>query len=134
METALSYDAGRSTVSTVVKRYNAGGLAPLLRGKTRKPGTAPIAEALKNRICRTACHEKPKNAAHWSVRELAKKFGVSKTAVNMVLRERDIKPHLVKTFVFSTSGHFEEKLNGVTGLYLPPLITPQRKSAASYCG
>ena len=117
---ALSYGVGRSTVSTIVKRYNDGGLASLLHDKTRKPGKAPIDEALKNRICQAACHEKPKNATHWSVRELAKKFGVSKTAVNTILRERDIKPHLVKTFAFSTDEHFEEKLNDVTGLYLNP--------------
>jgi transposase len=117
---ALNCGVGRSTVSTIVKRYNEGGLASLLRDKTRKPGKTPIDEALKNKICQTACHEKPKQATHWSVRELAKKFRVSKTSVNMILRERNIKPHLVKTFSFSTDEHFLEKLTDVTGLYLNP--------------
>jgi hypothetical protein len=53
--------------------------------KTRKPGKAPIDEALKNKLCRTACSEKPKNATHGSIRRLAKKFGVSKTAVITIL-------------------------------------------------
>ena len=119
-EIACNYSIGRSTVSTIVKRYNLGGLKALLRDKTRKPGKAPLSEVIKNKICETACHEKPKNATHWSVRELAKKFGVSKTRVNTLLRERAIKPHLVKKFTFSTDEHFEEKLNDVAGLYLNP--------------
>lgn len=119
-EIADNYAVGRSTVSTIVRRYNEGGVESLLCDKSRKPGKAPISMELKNRICETACHEKPKNATHWSVRELAKKHGVGKTAVNTLLRERGIKPHLVKTFKFSTDEHFEEKLTDVVGLYLNP--------------
>jgi transposase len=119
-EISDNYDVGRSTISKIVKRYNEGGVESLLRDKTRKPGKAPISNELKNKICETACHEKPKDATHWSVRELAKKYGISKTAVNTILRERDIKPHLVKTFKFSTDEHFAEKLTDVVGLYLNP--------------
>jgi transposase len=124
-EIARNYTVGRSTVSTIINRYNAGGVQSLLSDKTRKPGKAPISGELKNKICETACHERPHTSAgcaatHWSVRELAKKFGVGKTAVNTLLRERDIKPHLVKMFKFSTDEHFEEKLTDVVGLYLDP--------------
>jgi transposase len=119
-EIAGNFNIGRSTVSTIVNRYNENGLDALLYEKTRKPGKAPISVELKNRICETACHEKPKNATHWSVRELAKKYHLGKTTINNILRERDIKPHLVKTFQFSTDEHFEEKLNDVVGLYLNP--------------
>jgi hypothetical protein len=45
---------------------------------------------------------------------------VSKTAVNTILPERDIKPHVVKTVTFSTDECFLEKLNDVAGLYLKP--------------
>jgi transposase len=115
-EIADNYRIGRSTVSTLVNRYNSGGIAALLRDKTRKPGKAPLSEALKNSICETACHEKPENATHWSVRTLAEKYKVGKTTVNTLLRERGIKPHLVKTFKFSTGEHFQEKLTDVAGL------------------
>jgi transposase/transcriptional regulator with XRE-family HTH domain len=93
---------------------------PLLRDKTRKPGKAPISNEVKNKICEVACQQKPKDATHWSTRELAKKFGVSKATVNRILRERDIKPHLVKTFKFSTDEHFADKLTDVVGLYVDP--------------
>jgi transposase len=75
---------------------------------------------VKNKICTTACTEKPENATHWSTRSLAKKFGIGHDVVNRILRERDIKPHLVKKFSFSTDPHFEEKLTDVVGLYMNP--------------
>jgi hypothetical protein len=91
-----------------------------LRDKTCKPGTAPISVELKNKICAAACQEKPENATHWSTRSLAERFHIGKTTVNGILRERDIKPHLVKKFHFSTDSHFEEKLTDVVDLYLNP--------------
>ncbi|GHU12337.1 hypothetical protein FACS1894161_0340 [Spirochaetia bacterium] len=108
------------TVSGYVKRYNEGGIESLVRDKTRKPGKPPVTEAVKNRLCKTVCTEKPKDATHWSTRALAKKFGISRTTVNTILREYDIKPHLVKQFSFSNDPLFEEKLNDVVGLYLNP--------------
>ncbi|GMO11396.1 MAG: hypothetical protein Ta2A_19770 [Treponemataceae bacterium] len=108
------------TVSSFVRRYNTGGIKSLVSDKTRKPGKPPISEELKNKICKTACTEKPKDATHWSTRSLAKKFGIGHDAVHRILRERDIKPHLVKKFKFSNDPHFEEKLTDVVGLYLNP--------------
>jgi hypothetical protein len=70
------------TVSLYVKRYNAGGIPSLAADKTRKPGKAPIQEDVKNEIRKTACTEKPADAAHWSARSLAKKFGIGRDAVN----------------------------------------------------
>jgi transposase len=54
------------------------------------------------------------------VRSLAKRVGISKSAVNNILRERGIKPHLVETFRFSSEEKFEEKLKDVVGLYMNP--------------
>lgn len=59
-EIADNYAVGRSTVSTIVRRYNEGGVESLLCDKSRKPGKAPISMELKNRICETACHENRK--------------------------------------------------------------------------
>jgi transposase len=108
------------TVSLYVKRYNAGGMRLLVADKTRNPGKAAISEDVKNEICKTACTEKPANATHWSSRSLAKKFGIGHDAVNRILRERGIKPHLVKKFSFSNDPDFAEKLNCVAGLYMNP--------------
>jgi transposase len=109
-----------SSVIRYVKRFNSGGVESLLKDKSRKPGKAPVSVETKNEICRIACNEKPKDATHWSVRSLAKRVGISKSAVNGILRERGIKPHLVETFQFSTDELFEEKLKDVVGLYMNP--------------
>jgi transposase len=109
-----------NSVSNYVKRYNEGGIEALLRDKTRKPGTPPIPQALKDRLTQFVCQEKPNDATHWSTRELAKRFGVSHTAINTILRERGIKPHLVRRFQMSTDKDFIYKLQDVVGLYLAP--------------
>lgn len=109
-----------TTVSQYVKRFNKDGVDGLISNKTHKPGKAPISEKVKNEICTVVCTEKPKGATHWSCRMLAKRFGISHSTVNVILRERKLKPHLVKKFQFSTDEHFEEKLTDVVGLYLNP--------------
>lgn len=108
------------TVSRFVHRYNEGGLESLLKDKTRLPGKKPISDEVKNEVCRIVCNEKPANATHWSTRELAKKIGISHVSINTILRERGLKPHLVKKFQFSTDTEFETKLKDVVGLYLDP--------------
>jgi transposase len=108
------------TVSLYAKRYNTGGIEALIRDKTRKPGKAPISEEKKQEICRIACQEKPENETHWSARKLGKRVGVGHDAVNRILRERNIKPHLVKKFQFSNDPDFASKVNDVVGLYMNP--------------
>jgi len=109
-----------TTVSRFVRRFNEGGANALLSDKTRKPGKAPVSVELKNEISRIVCQEKPTDATHWSTRALADRVGISHNAVAEILRERDLKPHLVKKFRLSNDPQFEEKLSDVVGLYLDP--------------
>jgi len=117
---ALFLGININTVSNHVHRFNEGGVEALLRDKTRKPGTAPISENVKNKLVQFVCQVKPEHETHWSTRELSKRFGISHTAVNTILKEHDIKPHLVNKFQFSTDKDFESKLADVVGLYLNP--------------
>jgi transposase/transcriptional regulator with XRE-family HTH domain len=119
-DTAAFLGLNIMTVSRCVHRFNEGGVSALLKDKTRLPGKEPISLEVKNNISRIVCNEKPENATHWSIRELAQKVGVSRTTVNTILRERGLKPHLVKSFQFSTDPEFEKKLEDVVGLYLNP--------------
>ena len=117
---ALILGMNQITVSRYVHRFNEGGIDSLLKDKTRKPGKVPVAVEIKNELCRIVCKEKPANAPHWSTRELAKRLGIGHSSVNTILRERGLKPHLVKRFQFSTDPDFEKKLEDVVGLYLAP--------------
>jgi transposase len=119
-EIATTYGVGRSTVSTEVKRYNENGIEALLHEKTRKPGKAPVSEEVKNEICNVACHEKPPEGTKWSVRKLAKRFKLGKSTISNILRERNVKPHIVNYYQFSNDPEFKEKLSDVVGLYMNP--------------
>ena len=117
---ALFLGMNINTVSNHVQRYNNGGIEALLCDKTRKPGIEPISTEVKNNLVQFVCQEKPKNETHWSTRELGKRFGISHTAVNTILKEHGLKPHLIKSFKFSTDKEFDIKLADVVGLYLDP--------------
>jgi len=108
------------TVSRYVHRFNEGGIDSLLKDKTRKPGKKPIPVEVKNEPCRIVCKEKPGNATHWSTRELSKRVGIGHSSVNTMLRERGLKPHLIRSFQFSKDPDFEKKPEDVVGLYLDP--------------
>ena len=47
------------TVSLHINRYNNFGIDSLLRDKTRKPGTKPITQEVKNKIYQLACNKVP---------------------------------------------------------------------------
>jgi transposase len=119
-DVALFLSIDPVTVSRYVRRFNDGGVNALLRDKSRKPGKQPVSEEVKNEITRVVCQEKPVDATHWSTRELAKRFGIGHATVNNILRERGLKPHLVKRFQASSDPDFDAKLKDVIGLYLDP--------------
>jgi transcriptional regulator with XRE-family HTH domain len=62
----------------------------------------------------------PEGQTHWSVRELAKRTGMSPSTVHRIWRERGIQPHRTETFKFSTDPALEDKIRDVVGLYLDP--------------
>jgi len=101
-DTAATLGLHPMTVSQYVHRYNEGGVDALVKNKTRKPGKEPISIEIKNELCRIVCQEKTEVATHWSTRELAQRVGISHNAVSLILRERGLKPHLVKSFQISS--------------------------------
>ena len=64
--------------------------------------------------------EKPKGATHWSTRDMAKKVGLSQSAIVRVWHAFGLKPHQSKTFKLSTDPYFVEKVRDVVGLYMSP--------------
>lgn len=68
----------------------------------------------------TTLESTPANATHWSTRSLAKKLGLSQTAVSRIWRAFGLQPHRQETFKLSTDPFFVEKVRDVVGLYLDP--------------
>ena len=62
----------------------------------------------------------PKNATHWSTREIASVSGLSQSPVSRIWRTFGLKPHLADTFKLSKDPQFIEKVRKVGGLYLDP--------------
>jgi transposase len=56
----------------------------------------------------------------WSVRSMAREAGVSKSTVQRIWSDNEIKPHRLETFKISNDANFEEKFWDVIGLYLDP--------------
>jgi transposase len=88
------------------------------RPRSGKPRQYSDADRL--RVIQTACTQKPEGETHWSVRTLAKATGVGRDTVHSILRQADLKPHQVGTFMRSTDPDFAAKVVDVVGLYTHP--------------
>ena len=86
-----------------------------------RPG-APrqIGDAEVERVVATTLNQRPRDATHWSTRSLAKKLGLSQTAVSRIWRAFGLQPHREETFKLSTDPLFIDKVRDIVGLYLDP--------------
>lgn len=86
-----------------------------------RPGRIPkISESKIHAVVEATLHSAPSNATHWSVRTMAEAQGISKSTVNRIWKQYNLKPHLIETFKLSRDKKFVEKLTDVVGLYLNP--------------
>lgn len=86
-----------------------------------RPG-APrkITDADVERVVTETLETKPTHATHWSTRGMARKSGLSQTAVARIWRAFGLQPHRTETFKLSTDPLFIDKVRDVVGLYLSP--------------
>ena len=117
---ALKINISRPTVQLWRDRF----LALRLKGLEKyapRPGRIPeISDKKVQAVVEATLHSKPENATPWSVRSMAKAQGLSKSTVNRIWHEHNLKPHLIETFKLSNDKQFVEKLHDVVGLYLNP--------------
>lgn len=64
--------------------------------------------------------QRPKEATHWSTRMMAKKVGLSQSAISRIWRTFGLKPHRASTYTLSQDPLFVEKVRDVVGLYMSP--------------
>ena len=86
-----------------------------------RPG-APrrIGDAEVERVLTLTLESMPSNATHWSTRLLARRCGMSQTAISRIWRAFALQPHRSETFKLSHDPLFIEKVRDLVGLYLNP--------------
>src|SRR2546427_3165497 len=72
------------------------------------------------RVMRVTLETTPRDATHWSTRTLARRCGLSQTAVSRIWRAFGLQPHRSKTFKLSKDPLFIDKVRDIVGLYLDP--------------
>jgi transposase len=102
------------------RRFAEAGVDGLLRDATRKPGKAPLGEAVVRRVVTLTCAEPPGEATQWTGRAMAKTAGISLRSVQRIWAAHDLQPHRIRTFKRSSDPDFAAKLEAIVGLYLDP--------------
>jgi transposase len=120
LEIAAQLNINRHTAALWRKRVAQDGVAcvwDIQPGRGRKPqySTKRIEQLISATV-----GPPPKGITHWSCREMARAQKLSKSTVNRVWQEYNLKPHRQKTFKLSKDPRFLEKLTDVVGLYLNP--------------
>jgi transposase len=96
----------------------------------RHQGSRPrvVTPAVQARIVRHTLDQPKDGSTHWTCRKLGKKLGVSKSTVQRVWTQAQLKPHRLDRYMASDDPEFENKAAAIIGLYLNP---PQH--AAVFC-
>lgn len=112
----------RITGATVCKwreRFRLSRLEGLL-DEPRPGAPRSITDAQVEQVVTQTLETMPKNSTHWSSRLMAKKTGLSQTAIVRIWHAFGLQPHRVENFKFSKDPQFVEKVRDIVGLYLNP--------------
>lgn len=86
-----------------------------------RPG-APraITDAQIEEVVTLTLESLPADATHWSTRSMARRSGLSQSAIVRIWHAFGLQPHRTETFKLSTDPLFVEKVRDIVGLYLDP--------------
>src|SRR6202046_5065714 len=115
------------TIARWKMRFERDGLAGL---EGRHQGSKPRAATPKVQahVIRRVQQKPGDGSTHWSCRKLASELGLSKSTVQRILAQAQLKPHRLEGYMASNDPDFENKAADIIGLYLHP---PQH--AAVFC-
>jgi len=119
--------ASAPTVAKWKSRFEQAGMAGL-QGQHRGSQLRAATPAVQARIIRRAQQKPADGSTHWSCRKLAEELGISKSTVQRVLAQAQLRPHRLDRYMASNDPEFETKAADIIGLYLNP---PQH--AAVFC-
>lgn len=119
--TAVSREMGLTlpTIGKWRRRFVVHRLEGLL-DEPRPGAPRRISDADVERVLTLTLESTPREATHWSTRLLARRCGMSQSAVSRIWRAFALQPHRSKTFKLSRDPLFVEKVRDIVGLYLHP--------------
>lgn len=118
-EVSRSLRVYRLTVAKWRSRYLERGLDGLL-DEPRPGAPRTIGDADVERVITLTLEEKPDDATHWSTRSMARRTGMTQSAISRIWRAFGLQPHRSATFKLSKDPLFIEKVRDIVGLYLNP--------------
>jgi transposase len=108
-----------ATICALRKRFHKGGVGALF-DEPRPGAPRRIGDEQIERVIVATLEHQPEGATHWSTRMMAKKIGLSQSAISRIWRAFGLKPHRASTYALSRDPLFVEKVRDVVGLYLSP--------------
>jgi transposase len=109
----------QQTVGKWRSRFMARRLDGLL-DEPRPGAPREISDAAVERVLTLTLESTPRDATHWSTRLMARRCGMSQSAVSRIWRAFALQPHRSETFKLSRDPLFVEKVRDIVGLYLNP--------------
>lgn len=109
----------RQTVTKWRQRFLRERLDGLL-DEPRPGAPRTIRDADVERVVTLTLESTPEDATHWSTRAMARRTGMSQSAVSRIWRAFALQPHRSETFNLSRDPLFIEKVRDIVGLYLNP--------------
>ncbi len=108
-----------ATVCKWRERFRVNRLEGLL-DEPRPGAPRSVTDAQVEEVVTKTLESMPENSTHWSTRLMAKKTGLTQTAIVRIWRAFGLQPHRVESFKFSKDPQFVEKVRDIVGLYMNP--------------
>jgi transposase len=108
-----------STVGTWRRRFAEKRLAGLF-DEPRVGRPRAIGDDLVEAVIVATLESKPEGETHWSTRSMARKMGLSQSAISRIWRAFGLQPHRTENFQLSADPQLVEKVRDIVGLYLSP--------------
>lgn len=118
-QVAAKLGVTKPTVGKWRERFRINRLEGLL-DEPRPGAPRSITDKQVEAVVTQTLESMPQNATHWSTRMMAKRTGLSQTAVARIWRAFGLQPHRVENFKLSKDPQFVEKVRDIVGLYMNP--------------
>jgi transposase len=118
-EVAEALGITRATVGKWRSRFVERRLDGLL-DEPRPGAPRSITDEDVERVVTLTLEETPRDATHWSTRSMARRSGLTQSAVSRIWRAFALQPHRSEAFKLSSDPLFIEKVRDIVGLYLNP--------------